>query len=772
MMRTERVVNTAKHTVINHDRLSKRAMANTRQPQRLAIGHRFTTSTELRTVATATQTPVMEKFSEWFPVFLRQELKPYPGRGSVVARMVIAATLSMIIIVTFRIPYGAIGVNCAFILSRENLVSTAKTGFYFVLAFALWALLTPVGARMFASVPSTHFLWELINIFLCFFLLRTLTNFPLTTGIVVVATGTLAICYLPRPAELNVELTLWQILATCIGAVITVLVEVVFRYYDRADPLRDGIIDRLHNIEGMLRAYSEGNPVPEGVTESLTRYAVAGAGVLRRQAIRNNYTPLERMRMSALVSLTSRSVDFATAFVSQASPLEIPAQQRALALLSRVVEIQLAVKSGAAPVEWETVRAQAESTPLFSELESMIDLMASVLRTPSHIDPRLTVPEQPESSHRLLVEDAISNPEHLKFALVGTTAAMLCYIIYVALDWPGISTAVTTCILTALSNISSSRQKQTLRIVGVMIGGFVFGLGSQVFILPYIDSITGLTMLFAAVTATSAYVATSSTRLSYVGLQMAFAFYLINVTDFSISLDLTIGRDRAVGVLLGITMMWIVFERLNPTSAAEQMVKSFAESARLIAGMLSRSPFGNHGEGVLMIRQQRDQLARLFDAVHAEADAVLFETGKRRAGHLAGRDRVRRCQTTLRTFYVMELPFLQMRLYGDRSSGSSAFEALDARFRGDCSDALIQIADRLESHLKGDVFPAQVIPAQSNRVWEEFVQQRSAELLTDERSMLEFMGRLVRLLNNLESEVVSTSVFAIEQSIQPNRLLH
>src|SRR5215468_4143662 len=127
--------------------------------------------------------------------------------------MIIAAVLSMLVIVTFRIPYGAIGVNCAFILSRENLVSTAKSGFYFVLAFALWALLTPIGARMFASVPSTHFLWEVITIFICFFLLRTLTNFPLATGIVVVATGTLTIWYLPGPAELNLELTLWQILA-------------------------------------------------------------------------------------------------------------------------------------------------------------------------------------------------------------------------------------------------------------------------------------------------------------------------------------------------------------------------------------------------------------------------------------------------------------------------------------------------------------------------------------------------------------------------------
>src|SRR5262249_28956101 len=155
--------------------------------------------------------------------------------------------------------------------------------------------------------------------------------------------------------------------------------------------------------------------------------------------------------------------------------------------------------------------------------------------------------------------------------LAGTAASMLCYVIYVGLHWPGLSTSVTTCALTALSNIGSSRQKQLLRLGGAAIGGIGFGLGSQIFILPYIDSIVGLILLFACVTGLSAYVATSSPRLSYAGLQMAFAFYLVNVTDFSISLNLATGRDRALGVLLGIASMWLVFERLYSRPAAFQM---------------------------------------------------------------------------------------------------------------------------------------------------------------------------------------------------------
>ena len=59
---------------------------------------------------------------------------------------------------------------------------------------------------------------------------------------------------------------------------------------------------------------------------------------------------------------------------------------------------------------------------------------------------------------------------------------------------------------------------------GALIGGFVIGIGAQVFILPGIDSIGGFAVLFTAVAGLSAWIATSSPRLSYLGLQIAAAF--------------------------------------------------------------------------------------------------------------------------------------------------------------------------------------------------------------------------------------------------------
>ena len=172
--------------------------------------------------------PHAERFTDWFPDFLRKELAPYPGRGALVARMVISATLTMILIITFRIPGGYVGALTAFLFSRENLVSTARSAVFFIGAFVIGALFIPVGARLLASPPETHFLWIGCSLFAAFFLLRCLTNFAAGTALAIVIANVVGIWYLPGPPGRNVELTLWQVAGTSLGALVTLGVEVVF----------------------------------------------------------------------------------------------------------------------------------------------------------------------------------------------------------------------------------------------------------------------------------------------------------------------------------------------------------------------------------------------------------------------------------------------------------------------------------------------------------------------------------------------------------------
>jgi multidrug resistance protein MdtO len=80
------------------------------------------------------------------------------------------------------------------------------------------------------------------------------------------------------------------------------------------------------------------------------------------------------------------------------------------------------------------------------------------------------------------------------------------------------------------------------------------------FVLPSLDSIVGFTLLFAVVSAVAAWFVTSSPRLNYFGRQMALAYYLTMFQGFGASTSLGTSRDRLMGILLGLLVMWLVFD--------------------------------------------------------------------------------------------------------------------------------------------------------------------------------------------------------------------
>jgi multidrug resistance protein MdtO len=704
--------------------------------------------------------PHAERFTTWFPDFLKKELAPYPGRGAVVARIVIAATITSVLIVTFRIPGGAIGVLCAFILSREDLLSTTKSAVYLVSAFAIGALFIPIGARFFASAPMTHFLWEMASLFMVFFLLKTLSNYAVAVGLSLVATNILSIWYLPGPAERNVELTLWQVASAVIGALVTLAVEIVFHAVYGRDQVLEGLDVRLQQIEDLMASYAAGQPISPVTAQQLAQYAVVGVGTLRRHIARSSDAPRHRTRMSTLVSLTGRSIDFAAAMSSTIPVLPVGLQQRAAHLAQGIAEIRHCLGATGEPCGWVVALQASPDTPLLSELEAMISLLPKVFASENSIDPRLDVLENAAPSNTIFVNDAFSNPEHLRYVLSGTLAAMLCYILYVSLAWPGISTAVTTCVLTGLSNIGASRQKQFLRVGGALLGGFVFGLGSQVFILPNIDSVAGFAVLFAAVSAVAAWIGTSSSRLSYAGLQIALAFYLIQLSEFSIQTSLTVGRDRAIGVLVGISMMWLVFERFYPRTASDEMIRIFIRNLRSMQELIASTPLSADTAAIINIRRQREQIYRYFGDVSAQSDAVPFETGPRRPADMAARDRIRRWQSSLRTFYLLETPLLQFRIFGDINQKSPSFLEIEDAFREACAQAFQNMAESLERQLNRQAFHRNVPRGLLTLL--DGLQTERATLSEREEALLGMSRTIASLLDRLENEVASEPLYATQ----------
>jgi multidrug resistance protein MdtO len=350
--------------------------------------------------------PHAERFTDWFPDFLKKELAPYPGRGSLVARMVISATLTMILIITWRIPGGYIGALTAFLFSRESLVSTARSALFMIAAFLIGGLFIPFGAQLLASTPEKHFLWIGCSIFLAFFLLRCLTNYGVAIGLGIVIANVVGIWYLPGPAERNVELTLWLIDATIIGALVTLCVEVVFYAVHRRDELLEGLDSRLALTEELMASYADGRPVSPATEAGLAQFAIVGASALTRRLARAGYAQLYRTRMITLVSLVARCIDFAAALADAFPSLPDGNQERAARLKRSIADIRLCLRTHGQPCVATLEPRPSPGTPLLSEIEAMVSLMPSIFSDEHATDPTLEPIEDTPSATRIFIPDA------------------------------------------------------------------------------------------------------------------------------------------------------------------------------------------------------------------------------------------------------------------------------------------------------------------------------------------------------------------------------
>ena len=304
-----------------------------------------------------------------------------------------------------------------------------------------------------------------------------------------------------------------------------------------------------------------------------------------------------------------------------------------------------------------TPRPMQDEQPTLLELERTAELLRlSFSRKGQPLKPDLAQPAAPP----FLIPDAWSNPEHLQFALRGCLALVICYVVLNAVAWPGLSTSLFTVVVTALSSIGSSRQKQLLRVSGALVGGVLLGMGSQVLILPMVDSVGGFMVMFVAVTCVAAWFITASPRLSYFGTQMALAFFLIHLRGPFAQTNLGIARDNVLGIFLGLAVMWLVLDSLGSKSAVVVMRELFASNLKLMAQLATPWP-NNQRADLRSIRTLRDRVSQNFSAVNSQADGVLFETGRTRRASLELRNTLLQWQPRLRSLFLVQIALLQHR---------------------------------------------------------------------------------------------------------------
>jgi multidrug resistance protein MdtO len=209
-------------------------------------------------------------------------------------------------------------------------------------------------------------------------------------------------------------------------------------------------------------------------------------------------------------------------------------------------------------------------------------------------------------------------------------------------------------------------------------------------------------------------------------------------------------------------MMWLVFERLFPRSAADEMVRIFVVNLRLLAD-LSRTTRADDPASILKIRRQREEIYRHFGEVTAQSDAVPFETGSGRLAAMAARDRIRRWQAFLRSFYLLEAPLLQFRIFAKIDSRSRPFAAFEDDFRFECSRIFFHIAESLEKQSATHTHHADSVASILNRI-DSSEAKIEAEFSERERALLRLIRTIAQLVDRLQVEAASEGLYDVLQA--------
>jgi multidrug resistance protein MdtO len=590
---------------------------------------------------------------------VRNELEPYPGRLEKAIQYTVATVVAAILVLTFRLPSAVLGVYYPLLLMQDTPAASfraAKKCILFLFFAAIWVL---CGAVFVLGSSTLHFLWVVCTLFLACWLIEAGEDHAAATSFgLYVATGVDVLDARISP-DVRFETILYILLSLLIGIATFLAVQYFLAIDKEPNGVRRGLDTRLSIMHDCLEAISEGRAPRPLLRRRLRQYFMIGTGRIRQTLLGLNYSRRVRDEQASAIGLIGNMIEFTHDLV-EAPRQSVPDQRARLrAIVDAIDQVRADFLAGRAPEPRPLPSPQPKElrrSPVY-RLEYSIALLTEVYS--SHLIAQ-RVPEQHERPKGLIRPGAITDPEVLRFALRASLSAICCYLFYWAVNWPGLSVALTTCIVTALSSAGASRQKQMLRFVGATVGG-VFAFVAQILILPRVQSIGGFSLALAGAIFCSIWVFTASPRIAYAGRQMALSYELVHLTDPHYNVGLTQVRDRVFGIFLGLIAMWLVFDRLWSRPAAPTMTHLFDETLDLIIELPARGSL----ELAPTVMRLQDTIDRNFDKIRDLAGAVLLEFRRERELDLSSRRRVRSWLPLIRIIFMLRLAILRRGLVGE-----------------------------------------------------------------------------------------------------------
>ena len=573
---------------------------------------------------------------------LRKELEPAPGRMGGSLRTALAATLATLLLLILQAPTLAIGVFMIFVVSYETPYLTFKRG---LMALALQSLGTG-SALCLVAVSGNDPMARVIGVaafaFIAAFVRSTATSYIQATDFAIFAIGTLYYFDSSTPAERSVHLSLWLIASGAVAIGCKIAIEYIFTNRNPFHALQREIDERLVALENLLLSYASDQNVPE-MQERVTRikrYAFMGQG--KMQALFQEIDDRHKRNSAediapAFVAGLARLLDLAAAFAVHQDPSGFSGDR------ARMVRLAQAV-AATRKFNWIQANSLLNVPSLSSDTE--LDRLEHSLWTlvVSHTEgadskelPHDPLTAQPRPAW--FVQDTFTNMEHVTFALKVSLSALVCYIIFNAVAWPGISTAVTTVLIAGLSSSGATNQKLIFRFLGSALGGVVFGLGCIIFLFPYVDTITPFLIVVAAVTFIAAWVSRSP-HFSYIGLQIAFSFYFVVFAGFSPPTQMSPATNRLIGILLALVVMVFVF---RPEKSIDKMRQTLARLIALQADYLeATAPSVPVEERRVKVADLRSRMEQTVATARGFAELMVYEFSREREQHVQTSESIER----------------------------------------------------------------------------------------------------------------------------------
>jgi multidrug resistance protein MdtO len=352
-------------------------------------------------------------------------------------------------------------------------------------------------------------------------------------------------------------------LASSIGIAVTASVELAFARMKPGDDIVLPIAERLAAVQSLLTGYVEDRPV-DREAEKIARLAMLGTSTLRSALRRSDYSPEYTAQMSGVVALVGRLMDIAATLTQLSFEFSATGQKQLRNLAATVARIRTDLLNRQIPgsIHFNSNDEPLRGVTLLREMEKIVALIPQAFAGSQSMDEYLP-PSADSSRLKLFAADALTNPEHLQFAMKGCLAAepllhglrlhRLAGYQHGGNDVPADGAVHDR-------RVSPETDFAFRRSLG---GGLSYrdGLADIHSSLPRLDC--GIHCSFHTRNGPGFRFVTCSPRLSYFGLQVALAFYLINLQKFAVEISLSIARDRIVGILLGLFMMWLVFDQLD-----------------------------------------------------------------------------------------------------------------------------------------------------------------------------------------------------------------